>query len=469
MSDMLIQGGRIIDAYQKLDIVGDVLIRDGRIAAVYPGGRRTAQQNGREAQNLEVLDASGCIVSPGFVDLHAHLREPGYEDKETIFTGTRAAAAGGFTTICCMPNTSPAVDNAATLDWIKRTAVCQGVVRVLPVAAITKKREGVELSEMAELARGGAVAFSDDGRPVPSSRVMRHALDYAQMLDRPVVSHCEDLELTMGGAMNEGVVATKLGLKGMPSAAEEIVVSRDIALTELVGGKLHIAHVSTAGSVDLVRRAKDKGLAVTAEVTPHHLTLTDDWVAGQRGNWGLMFPYWGPMPPYNTNTKVNPPLRRDSDISALVEGLRDGTIDAIATDHAPHTVVDKQCEYDAAEFGISGLETALASLMALVHRDQLELPLLIAKLTLGPASAFGLPYGTLKEGTAADITVFSPDEEWTVDPSAFASKGKNTPLSGLRLRGRVVYTFVEGKLVHQRAGIRLGEAQVGVQAVQVEK
>jgi len=452
MADTLIRNGRIIDASQNLTAVGDLLIRDGLIAGIWTDGgvilEGSADREEIAAKECTAIDAEGCVVCPGFIDLHAHLREPGFEDKETIETGTRAAAAGGFTTVCCMPNTSPAIDSVATLEFVLRKAESCGAVRVLPIAAITKNRDGRELTEMGELMRAGAVGFSDDGKPVASSRLMRYALDYSRMLGIPIIDHAEDLDLAKGGVVNEGVIATKLGLKGMPAAAEEIAVARDISIAGLVDGRLHIAHVSTAESVELIRRAKDKGVRVTAEVTPHHLTLTDEWVAGQRRNWGLMFPYWAPVAPYNTNTKVNPPLRTQSDISALVKGLKDGTIDAIATDHAPHTVVDKQCEYDQAEFGISGFETALGALLALVHRGEIDLERLIAKLTVGPAEVLGLPYGNLRVGSVADVVIFDPNEEWVVNPDALASKGKNTPLAGLGLKGRVIYTIAKGKVVY---------------------
>ncbi|MCL5265411.1 MAG: dihydroorotase, partial [Chloroflexi bacterium] len=319
MQEILIRNGRIIDPSQDVDGTGDVLIRDGRISAIWTSGSGSSL-NGAVGNELIVIDASGCVVCPGFVDLHAHLREPGYEDKETIATGARAAAAGGFTTVCCMPNTNPAIDNLATLNYVRQVAASESIIRVLPVAAITKKRAGVELCEMGELARGGAVGFSDDGRPVPESLVMRYALEYARMLDRPIISHCEDLDLAKGGVMNEGLVATKLGLRGIPAAAEDIIVARDIALAELAGGRLHITHVSTAGAVELIRRAKEKGLRVSADATPHHLVLTDEWVAGQRRATG-MSSSWAPMPPYNTNTKVNPPLRTRVDTEALVQEI----------------------------------------------------------------------------------------------------------------------------------------------------
>ncbi|MCL5960343.1 MAG: dihydroorotase [Chloroflexi bacterium] len=469
MSQVLIKGGRIIDIGASIDAVGDLLIRDGMIAGIWVEQGATVDGVAALAENgtkpPSVVDATGCVVCPGFIDLHAHLREPGYEDKETIETGTRAAAAGGFTTVCCMPNTNPAIDNPGTLELVVRTAQSQGVVRVLPIAAITKNRAGAELAEMAELARAGAVGFSDDGRPVVSSRLMRYALDYSRMLGKPIMEHSEDLDLAKDGVMHEGVIATKLGMRGIPGAAEDIAVARNIAIAQMVDGHLHVAHVSTAGSVELIRRAKEKGIRVTAEVTPHHLTLTDEWVAGERRSWGLMFPYWGPMHPYNTNTKVNPPLRTQADVAALIEGLKDGTIDAIATDHAPHTIVDKLCEYDQAEFGISGFETALGSLMALVHRGEIEIETLIARMTTGPAGVIGLPHGNLNVGSPADVVVFDPDEEWTVSPEEFRSKGKNTPLDGLALKGRVVCTVCAGEVVFARHKRVTEEIKVGPQRV----
>ncbi|MBI2952965.1 MAG: dihydroorotase [Chloroflexi bacterium] len=445
MYELIVKNGRIIDPSQDMDVVGDLLIREGKIESIVPGGLNDARA---DCEARPSLDASGSIVCPGFIDLHTHLREPGYEEKETIATGTLAAAIGGFTTVCCMPNTNPAIDTLATIDHVRRAAEAMASIRVLPIAAITKKREGKELTEMGELARAGAIAFSDDGRPVPNSRIMRYALEYSRMHGRPIISHCEDIELAKDGVMNESVVAVKLGLKGIPAAAEDIIVAREIALLEAFGGRLHIAHVSSTGAVEMIRRAKEKGLALTAEATPHHLTLTEDWVAGQRGNWGLEFPYLGAMAPYNTDTKVNPPLRAAADARALIQGLVDGTIDAVATDHAPHTIVDKQCEYDQAEFGISGLETALASLMILVHRGEIDANLLVRKLTIGPARVMDLPFGTFKKGAPADVAIFNPDEEWTVEPGRFASKGKNTPLAGMRLRGKVVCTIVAGKVVY---------------------
>lgn len=436
----LIRKGRIIDPSRGFDAVGDLLIVDGRIAGVEKGSLGTATIPSEQG-DLITIDAAGCVVCPGFVDLHCHLRDPGYEEKETIATGIQAAARGGFTTVCCMPNTLPAIDTRTTVEYILRTAQSAGKVRVLPIAAITKQRAGNELTEMAELVDAGAVGFSDDGKAVGSSRVLRHALDYSRMFNRPIIEHCEDAEISENGLMNEGLVATHLGMPGIPRAAEEIVVGRDIALAELTGGWLHVAHVSTARSVEMVRQAKARGLRVTAEVTPHHLVFTEDWVAGHRGRWARSLPY-------DTNTKVNPPLRNERDRQALVQGLKDGTIDAIATDHAPHTIVDKLCEYEFAPSGIVGLETALATLMVLVENGEFPLELLVSKLTWEPARAFGLSAGSLAVGASADVVVFAPSEEWTVDKRSFASKGWNTPLDGLRVKGRVKCTLVEGRVVY---------------------
>jgi dihydroorotase len=435
-----IRGGRILDPGQGLDVVGDVLIRDGRIAAVGPDA-------GREAERI--IDATGLIVCPGFVDLHCHLREPGFEHKETIETGTLAAARGGFTTVCCMPSTQPPVDSAAVVEFILRTARSQGHVRVLPIGCISRGRAGKELAEMGDLAEAGAVAFSDDGSPVADAALLRRALEYATAFGLPLVEHCEEQSLSRDGVMHEGWVATRLGLRGIPAAAEETAVARAIALAELTGAHLHVAHVSTAGSVDLVRRAKERGAPVTAEVTPHHLALTHDSVmAGASESPGGLA--------YDTNAKVNPPLRTPADAEACLRGLLDGTIDAIATDHAPHAIEDKLCEFDHAAFGISGLETALGLCLSLVHESlpagrqgRLDLATLVYKLTAGPVHTFGLEptLGSLAVGAPGDVAVFNPQAEWTVEPERFASKGKNTPLVGRRLRGRVVATVYGGKVV----------------------
>lgn len=434
MDILLIVGGKVLDPTQGPERQADLLVVEGRV--VWLGTGQPPQKP------TAVLSVPGMVVAPGFIDLHCHLREPGFEDKETIATGTRAAARGGFTTLCCMPNTQPPLDSRAAVQFVLDKAAREGVVRVLPIGCITRGRQGKELADMAELAAAGVVGFSDDGRPVASPRLMRHAMEYSLQFGLPVIDHCEDLALSRGGVMNEGEISLKLGLPGMPPAAEEVMVARDIALAELTGARLHIAHASTRGTVELIRRAKDKGLPVTAEVTPHHLTLTEERVAS-------------PIP-YDTNAKVNPPLRRRQDIEALLQGLQDGTIDAIATDHAPHTLVDKRVEFGLAEFGISGLETALGSLLGLVHEGKIGLEILISKLTRGPAGVLGRPgLGSLKVGASADIAIFDPQAEWVVEPRAFASKGKNNPLAGQVLRGKVMATLVGGNLVYRDEAVKL--------------
>jgi dihydroorotase len=434
--NLLVRNGHIIDPGKKLDTVGDLLILNGKIAEI--GGMYDASGY----DDLPVLDASGLIVCPGFIDLHCHLREPGYEDKETIETGTKAAVAGGFSTVCCMPNTMPPLDNKSQVDFVTQTASHKGMAKVLVIGCITKERKGLELTEMYELADAGVIGFSDDGASVDSTKIMLLAMEYCANSGLLIIDHCEDKELAIGGLMNEGWVSTRLGLKGIPAAAEEIIVARDIALAKITGARIHIAHVSTAGSVDLVRRAKDAGVNITAEVTPHHLTLTDELVMG--GHIGNII-----LKPYDTNTKVNPPLRTQKDISALIEGLRDGVIDIIATDHAPHTWVDKNCEYGLAAFGISGFETAFGSLMSLVHKGSLDLETLILKMTAAPASVIGSKCndtGKLKAGLRGDVTLFDPDMEWEVDCNGFFSKGKNSPYNGFRFKGRVITTVVDGKI-----------------------
>ena len=429
---LLIVGGRVIDPGQGIDVVGDVLIAQGSI--VWVGENRGELPY----EHYHVLHAEGMIVTPGFIDLHCHLREPGFEDKETTATGTRAAARGGFTTICCMPNTDPPIDTPSVAEYVREKAAAEGTVRVLPIGCITRGRRGEELVEMGELAAAGVVALSDDGDPVSDSQLMRYALEYSRLFDLVIIDHCEDLSLAEGGVMNEGRVSARLGLRGIPAAAEETMVARDIALAEATGGRVHIAHVSTAGSADLIRRAKDKGIAVTAEVTPHHLTLTEERVVG-----------------CDTNAKVNPPLRTANDVEALVEALKEGVIDAIATDHAPHADADKRCEFGSAAFGISGLETALASVFALVHRGEIDLMTLISKLTVAPAKIIRKSeIGTLKAGASGDVTVFDPNAEWVVDPSTFASKGKNTPLAGSTLKGKVMATICRGEIVHKDDAVK---------------
>ncbi len=448
---LLIKDGSVLDPTQNLGSVADILVVDGKIAEITTS--LTSTTIDPRIPGTQVIDAAGCIVAPGFIDMHCHLRQPGDEDKETIASGTRAAARGGFGVVCAMPNTTPPPDTAAGIYQLQQLSAQQGVVRVMPVGAITKGRAGKELAELAELKAAGAVACSDDGDPVADGRLMRHALLYSTMLDLPLLAHCEERDLSRNADMHEGPVSTLLGLRGYPAAAEVAAVAREIALAELTGGHVHICHVSTAGAVDLIRQAKARGVRVTAETTPHHLTLTDLWVAGSLGA-DLALAGHEPLlavppdlPPYHTHTKVNPPLRTRSDLEALWSGLRDGTIDAIATDHAPHTWVDKECEYAVASSGISGLETALPLLLLLSYQNTVDLSTLVGALTAAPARILGLPYGTLQVGRPADITIFDPEEEWKVDPAELASKGKNTPLAGLKLRGRVRWTLLEGQPV----------------------
>jgi dihydroorotase len=444
-NSLAIRGGRVLDPGRGLDTIADVLIENGRIAAVGPGAAPGADS---------VIDAAGLVVCPGFVDIHCHLRDPGFEHKETIETGTRAAARGGFTTVCCMPNTEPPIDSRATVEYVLRTAAAVGLVRVLPIGCVSRGRHGETLAEMGELAEAGAVGFSDDGSPVADAALMRRALEYSRALALPIIDHCEQPSLTKDAVMHEGWVSTRLGLAGQPAAAEETAVGRDIALAEFADARLHIAHVSTRGSVGLVRAARARGVRVTAEVTPHHLTLTHEAVAFSPGESEPLT--------YDTNAKVNPPLRTREDVEACLEGLLDGTIDAIATDHAPHAIEDKECEFDEAAFGISNLETALGALLTLVPDGRLDLPALVAKLTAGPVAALALDrrpgldgLGSLASGAPADVVVFDPQREWVVEPERFASKGRNTPLGGRTLRGQVVATVYGGRVVYtlEAAGI----------------
>jgi len=426
---LLIKGGRIIDPSQQIDKISDLLIEDGRVKAIVdspPGGAGILP-----ASDADVFDARGLIVAPGFIDLHVHLREPGEEYKETIASGAAAAVAGGFSSICAMPNTRPVNDSASVTRFIIDKAREAGLARVYPVGAITRESKGEELAEMAEMKDAGAVAVSDDGRPVMDSQVMRHAMEYARDHGLIVIDHCQDLHLAAGGVINEGRYSTLLGLKGMSGAAEESHVARDIMLAALTGARVHIAHISTAGSVEMVRCAKRQGLGVTCEVTPHHLALTDAAVVG-----------------FDTNTKMSPPLRSEEDRAALIEAARDGTIDAIATDHAPHHSDEKMFEYDRAPFGVVGLETALGvALTVLHHSGAVPLARIVEMLSIGPALAFSLRGGTLAEGSPADITVFDPEREWTVEAQRFKSKSRNTPFAGWRLRGSVAATFAGGREV----------------------
>jgi len=437
MMPLLVRGGRLFAPAQGIDSTGSLLIDEGAISWLGTGEVTPLPSD------CDVLSAGGLLVCPGFIDLHCHLREPGFEEKETISTGTLAAAQGGFTTVCCMPNTRPPLDNGATIKRVLTTAAEEGVVRVLPVGCITRGRKGEELVDMAELASAGVIGFSDDGDPVPDSELMKQALQMARSLGLqtglqvrlPVIEHCEDKDLTGDGVLNEGVVSARLGLRGIPAAAEERMVARDIDLVRLTGGHLHVAHISTKGSVELVRRAKQEGLNVTAEVTPHHLTLTEEEIAA-----------------CGANAKVAPPLRMEQDIEALIEGLVDDTIDAIATDHAPHTKAEKNRGLEQAPSGISGFEIAFGALMSLVHSGRLPLSTLIRKLTSAPAELLGERFGklgSLEIGAAGDIVIIDPDMEWVVDTAKFASKGRNTPLAGRTLKGRVVATVFGGKVVYR--------------------
>lgn len=424
MRPLLFVGGRVIDPSQGLDTVADVVVIEGRIAAV---GRGLGAPDG-----AEIVDARGAVLAPGLIDLHVHLREPGREDVETVATGARAAAAGGFTAVCAMPNTDPVTDNQAAVGFIVKQAAAAGAARVYPIGAISLGQQGKQLAEFGELVGAGAVAVSDDGKPVVSSHLMRMALAYARTFDIPVADHCEEPTLAANGVMHEGVVSTRLGLRGIPAAAEAIMVARDLMLAELTGGHVHLCHISARQSVELIRRAKDAGLRVSAEVTPHHLTLTHEACEG-----------------YNTNAKMNPPLREPEDVEALRQALKEGVIDVIATDHAPHHYDAKEREFDDAPFGIVGLETALGlGLSELVGTGLLSLPELIERMSTAPARLFHLPGGTLKPGSPADLVLFDPGTRWQVDPSRFFSKSRNTPFAGRELVGRVMRTVVGGRTVH---------------------
>ncbi len=426
MMPLLIKGGRVIDPSRGTDGPADLYLVDGRVEAV--GRNITAPPN------AAVLDATGKVVAPGLIDVHVHLREPGQEDLETIATGSMAAAAGGFTAVCAMPNTDPVTDNQAAVGFIVSQAQRAGKARVYPIGAISLGQRGEQLAEFGELVGAGAVAVSDDGRPVVSSHLMRTALEYARTFGIPVADHCEDPTLAHGGAMHEGLVATRLGLKGVPAAAEEIMVARDILLAEHTGGHVHLCHMSTRGSVELIRRAKERGIRVTAEATPHHFTLTHERCEA-----------------YDTNAKMNPPLREAEDREAIRQGLRDGTIDVIATDHAPHHYDAKEREFDSAPNGIIGLETALGlAIRELVEPGLLTLPELLGRMSTLPARIFNLPGGTLAVGAPADVVLLDPAERWEVRPEAFYSKSRNMPFGGETLTGRAVATVVGGRVVFER-------------------
>ncbi|MDX2040147.1 MAG: dihydroorotase [Acidobacteriota bacterium] len=424
MNKLLIRNGTIIDPSQSLEAKRDVLIRDGRVAEI---------AESISADNAEVFDASGLIVAPGFIDLHVHLREPGFEYKETIESGARAAVAGGFTSVCCMPNTKPINDNSSVTSFIVEQARKAALANVFPIGAITQGSKGEQLAEIGEMKTAGIVAISDDGKPVLDSGIMRRAMEYAFNFGLPIVDHCEDCCGASGWAMHEGEYSALMGLKGLPGAAEDLHVARDILLGEMTGAHIHIAHISTARSVDLVRQAKARGLNVTCEVTPHHFVLSDKDVYESQ---------------YNTNFKMAPPLRSQDDVAAILEGLRDGTIDAIATDHAPHHANEKMYEFDKSPNGITGLETAVSlTLDRLVHRGVISLTRMVELLTTNPAKLFKLDRGTLQVGAVADVTIFDPEKQITVDAAKSQSKSRNTPFDGWELRGAPVATIVGGKIV----------------------
>src|SRR3990172_8183813 len=429
--NFLIKNGQVIDPANKVDEKLDILLSDGKIA-------RLGKPGSIPEEGAQVVEASGRLVVPGLIDMHVHLREPGFEYKETIKTGAAAAKAGGFTSVCSMPNTNPVNDNRSVTEFILSEAH-DASARVFPIGAITKGSKGEELAEMAELHAAGCVAISDDGRPVMNAAIMRRAMEYSKIFDIPVISHCEECTLSDKGVMNEGFVSTELGLRGIPAAAEEVMVSRDITLAELTGCRLHIAHVSTTRSVRMVREAKARGVKVTAETCPHYFTLTEEAVRG-----------------YNTMAKMNPPLRTADDVAAIKQGLKDGTLDVIATDHAPHGMDEKSVEFDHAPFGIVGLETAVGLTLKLVHEGILTISEAVRKLSFNPASILKSNKGTLSVGADADITIIDPNVEWTVDSSQFKSKSRNTPFDGWKLKGRAMQTIVGGNYSAE-CGVRNAE------------
>lgn len=424
---LLIKNGRVIDPANKLDNILDILVDEGKISKIEKKIKAESISNLTPSQ---VIDASGKIVVPGLIDMHTHLREPGYEYKENIESGTKAAAAGGFTSVACMPNTNPVNDDESVTGFILAQRQKLGVVNIFPVGAITKGLKGERLAEIGGMKEAGIVAVSDDGHPVMDAEIMRRAMEYANMFDLPVISHCEDLNLASNGVINEGFVSTELGFDAIPNIAEEVMVARDIALAEWTGARLHIAHISTAKSVELVRQAKKRGVRVTAEATPHHFSLTDEVVRS-----------------FDTGTKVNPPLRAEKDVQAVKAGLSDGTIDVIASDHAPHAVYEKDVEYKYAPFGIAGLETALSLSLSLVHEGVLSIQDLVSKLANNPAKILNLDKGIIKVGMDADITIIDMDKEYKVDINKFQSKDRNSPFHNWTLKGRAEMVIIGGKVI----------------------
>jgi dihydroorotase len=423
----LIKNGQVIDPANQLDGSFDILINNGKIEAIEPQGKIS----GSKLKDVPVIDAKNCVVAPGFCDMHVHFREPGHEYKETIETGSASAAAGGFSTVAVMPNTSPVNDNRSITELIFSQAKKTNLVNVLPIGAITKELKGESLSDMGELKEAGCIGYSDDGRPVMDSELMRRAFEYSRMFGLPCIQHSEILDLTQGGCMNEGIISTELGLKGMPVEAEDIMVFRDICLLRKTGGRLHVAHISSGGAVELVRQAKAKGLPVTCEVAPHHFTLTEEACRN-----------------YDTNAKMSPPLRTHEDLELIKEGLRDGTIDIIATDHAPHGLADKQMEFSKACFGIVGLETALPLTLKMVDEKVITLQKAVDLLTQQPCRLFNLDKGNLGVGKDADIVIFNPKTQYTIEPEKFKSRSKNSPYKGWKVRGKVLHTLVAGKTVY---------------------
>ncbi|HBG47843.1 MAG TPA: dihydroorotase [Deltaproteobacteria bacterium] len=428
MTRLVIRGGRLVDPAQNIDGFYNIYIMGGRVASV----KKAEADTSEVGPGVEAIDATGKVVMPGFIDAHAHLREPGYEYKEDIRTGSLAASAGGFTAVMCMANTKPVNDNESVTRYILRRAEEAGC-RVYPIGALSVGQKGERLTEMAELKAAGCVAVSDDGVPVVDSAFMRRALEYSLIVNIPVISHAEEPSLVGGGVMNEGEVATRLGLRGIPNAAEDAMVARDITLSELTGGRLHVAHVSTKGAVELIRRAKERGVKVTAEVTPHHLALTDKAVSG-----------------YDTNAKMSPPLRSVEDVEALRIGVKDGTIDCIATDHAPHSIIEKDVEFDKASNGIIGLETAFSVVYGLVEAGILTLSQVVKAMSTNPAKVFKLEGGRLSVGSQADITIVDLGQRWKVEPRELKSKSKNTPWAGLELKAVVLKTIVAGNVKFSR-------------------